>query len=124
MRLVIDMNLSVGWTAALQSRTVDPVHWSAIGPGAASDDDIMAWARTNRAVVLTRDLDFGIALTRQGLIAPSVIQLRDGRVRLDHHLPLVQRVLAEHAAHLDAGALITLDDDRVRVRVLDRNTTA
>ena len=79
----------------------------------------MDWARTNGAVVLTRDLDFGAALTREALIAPSVIQLRCGRVAIARHLPAVARALTEHRALLETGALVTIEDDRVRVRILD-----
>lgn len=123
MRLVIDMNLSIDWVAALQEQGVAAVHWSSVGSEDAADETIMDWARANQAIVLTRDLDFGIALTRQALIDPSVIQLRCDQVRLERHAPLVGQVLTEHAVHLDAGAIVTLDNERVRVRILDRDPT-
>jgi predicted nuclease of predicted toxin-antitoxin system len=61
------------------------------------------------------------ALTRNALIAPSVIQLRCGRVELERHLALVTRVLSEHGGPLEIGAIITIEDERVRVRILDPN---
>lgn len=120
MKLVVDMNLSVGWVAALNAVGVEAIHWIAIGPENAPDEAIMAWALSNDAIVLTRDLDFAAALTRQGLSAPSVIQLRSDQIRLERHLPLLQRALSLHGSHLALGAIITIDDERVRVRVLDR----
>ena len=123
MKLVVDMNLSVAWIAGLHGKGVDAVHWSALGPQDAADDAIMAWARANDVVVLTRDLDFGAALTRQALIAPSVIQIRCGRVEMERHLPLVVRVITEHQAPLGTGAIVTIEDDRVRVRVLASDTS-
>ncbi|MEH3116414.1 MAG: DUF5615 family PIN-like protein [Methylorubrum populi] len=68
MKVVIDMNSSIDRTAALQEGGVEAVHWSTIGPQDAADDAIMAWARANQAVVLTRNLDFGITLTRQARV--------------------------------------------------------
>ena len=119
MKLVIDMNLSVTWVDGLGRQNFQAAHWSAIGPQDAADAVIMDWARANGAIVLTRDLDFGAALTRQALIAPSVIQLRCGRVVLERHLPIVTRVLTDHQGPLEAGAIVTIEDERVRVRILD-----
>ncbi|MCJ2013024.1 DUF5615 family PIN-like protein [Methylobacterium sp. J-076] len=119
MRLVIDMNLSVAWVEALRSGGTDAVHWSVVGPQDAPDEAIMDWARANGAIVLTRDLDFGIALMRQARKAPSVIQIRCGRIELERHVSLVNRVLKDHREPLDAGAIVTVENERVRVRALD-----
>ncbi|MCJ2142990.1 DUF5615 family PIN-like protein [Methylobacterium sp. E-066] len=121
MKLVVDMNLSMAWIDGLAGQGHDAAHWSTIGLQNAADDVIMEWARVNQAIVLTRDLDFGAALTRQALIAPSVIQLRCGRVELVRHLPLVGRVLTEHRSPLETGAIVTIEEERVRVRILDAN---
>lgn len=121
MRLVVDMNLSTDWVSALGNASIEAVHWSTIGPQEASDVAIMAWAHANGAVVLTRDLDFAAMLTRQRLASPSVIQLRIDQVRPERHLSLVQRALSLHRHHLEHGAIVTLEDERVRVRVLDHD---
>jgi len=112
------MNLSTDWVPALRAFDVEAVHWSTIGPQEASDRTIMTWARTNEAIVLTRDLDFATLLTLERRSLPSVIQLRVDQVRPERHLPVVQRVLSLHRIHLEQGAIITLQDERVRVRVL------
>lgn len=79
----------------------------------------MTWAQANEAIVLTRDLDFAASLRIQGLASPSVIQLRIDQVRTERHLPLVQRALSLYRLHLEKGAILTLEDERVRVRVLN-----
>lgn len=119
MKLVVDMNLSLDWVSALRGAGIEAVHWSMIGPPSARDEAIMDWGHANEAVVLTRDLDFGTALTKQGLASPSVIQLRIDQVRPERHLALVQRALSIYRPHLERGAIVTLEDDRVRVRILD-----
>lgn len=123
MKLVVDMNLSTDWVPALRGAGVEAVHWSAVGPQDAGDDAIMAWAHANGAVVLTRDLDFAAMLTRRRLASPSVIQLRVEQVRPERHLPLVQRALSLHRHRLEQGAIVTLQEEQVRVRILDSDAT-
>jgi predicted nuclease of predicted toxin-antitoxin system len=45
LRLLIDMNLSIEWVAALAQHGYDAVHWSAVGDPKATDAEIMARAR-------------------------------------------------------------------------------
>ena len=116
MKLVVDMNLSTDWVPALQSVSIEAVHWTTIGPDDAKDEEIMAWAHANEAVVLTRDLDFAAMLMIQGLASPSVIQLRIDQVRPERHLALIQRALSLYGKQLEEGAIITVEDERVRVR--------
>jgi predicted nuclease of predicted toxin-antitoxin system len=119
MKLVVDMNLSIDWVSALRAVDIEAVHWATIGPHEASDESIMVWAHANGAIVLTRDLDFATMLTMQGLASPSIIQLRIDQVRPERHLSLVQRALSLYRPHLEKGAIVTLEEERMRVRVLD-----
>ena len=119
MKLVIDMNLSADWTSSLHEAGLVAVHWRSVGPDTADDETIMAWARNNGAIILTRDLDFGSMLAREGGVSPSVIQLRIERVDARLHGPLVVDALARYRRHLEVGALITLEERQTRVRMLD-----
>ena len=65
------MNLSPQWVAFLQEHGFEAMHWSAIGVGNAQDSEIMQWARDNRCVVFTYDLDFGILLAHSKDGRPS-----------------------------------------------------
>ncbi|MBF0240776.1 MAG: DUF5615 family PIN-like protein [SAR324 cluster bacterium] len=49
-------------------------HWSQIGAPNAPDTEIMDWARKNKNVVFTHDLDFSALLFSTNATAPSVIQ--------------------------------------------------
>lgn len=93
MKIVVDMNLSAEWAPALAEFGIDAVHWSSVGYEDASDEQIMGWAQTNDAVVLTRDLDFGSIVTLLGLQSPSVVQLRIKQVDHVVHAGRVKRVL-------------------------------
>lgn len=122
MKLVVDMNLSRDWVDALQADGFDAVHWAAVGPESADDDLILDWARDNDALVLTRDLDFAAAISMLDLTSPSVIQVRIRQARPDRHMPLVRRALALHRDDLDRGAIVTIEEERIRIRKLSPRT--
>jgi predicted nuclease of predicted toxin-antitoxin system len=69
-------------------------------------------------VVFTHDLDFGILLALTESTGPSVVQVRTQDVTSGHLGNLVLSVLATHGTALAAGALITVDETRARVRIL------
>lgn len=76
MKILVDMNLSPAWVAALAKGGYEVVHWSNVGMPAASDREILGWARSHGHIVFTHDLDFGAILAATGANAPSVVQLR------------------------------------------------
>jgi predicted nuclease of predicted toxin-antitoxin system len=118
MKIVVDMNLSTLWVDRLAGGGHEAVHWSTIGASEAPDAVIMDHAAQSGAVVLTRDLDFAAMLASSSRTSPSVVQLRASRASPDVHGPAVLRVLHDTADVLSAGAIVTIDTERVRVRVL------
>jgi len=76
MKILVDMNLSPSWIPLLEADGYETKHWSQVGSPSAPDTEIMQWARENRFVVLTHDLDYGALLFATQTTAPSVIQLR------------------------------------------------
>jgi len=62
MKFVIDMNLSPIWVDAFLKKGWEAIHWSTIGANNAPDHEIMSWARENKYIVFTHDLDFGAIL--------------------------------------------------------------
>jgi predicted nuclease of predicted toxin-antitoxin system len=118
LAIVVDMNLSPDWIAALAPFGFSAVHWSSIGSPRASDATIMAWAAANQHVVFSHDLDFGTILALSQAAAPSVIQLRTRNVLPEHCLTLLVAALQQHHDDLLNGALIVVDEATARVRVL------
>ena len=118
MRLLVDMNLSPEWVGFLKSAGWEAIHWSTVGNPRAEDKEIMAWARVQKHVVFTHDLDFGtlLALTRAG--SPSVIQVRTQDVTPAAIGALVVNALRQFEGTLEKGALIVLDEARARARIL------
>ena len=78
----------------------------------------MDYAREAGFVVFTHDLDFGNVLAVTRARGPSVIQ-----ARVEDPIPsvigdAVVAAIIEHEDDLCRGALITLDPDRLRARIL------
>lgn len=118
MNLLVDMNLSPRWAAFLEAEGFPAAHWSAIGPAPAPDEEIMAYAAAHGLVVLTHDLDFGAMLAASRSSAPSVVQIRARDITPEAIGSRVVASLRQAAAELTAGALMTIDTDRARLRLL------
>lgn len=118
MKLVIDMNLSPEWVPLLREHGIEAVHWSAVGDPRAADTEIMQWARDHEAIVFTHDLDFGIILAHTKAGRPSVIQVRTQDVSPSRLEKTLLAVFANHRSDLEAGALVTVDEAKSRIRIL------
>ena len=89
-----------------------------MGDGRAPDPLVLGWARDNSYIVFTNDLDFGTILAITRAAGPSVIQVRTQDVTPDHLGDIVVVALRQHREILERGALITIDESRLRVRIL------
>ena len=118
MKVLIDMNLSPRWAGVLSAAGIEAVHWSALGAINAPDSEIMNYARNNDFVVLTSDLDFGTILAATQGEKPSVVQIRAEDVSPVVIGRQVAAALSQMKAELDEGALLTVDPNRTRIRVL------
>ena len=118
MKLLIDMNLPPEWVNVFVDNGLHAVHWNDIGDPRASDRTIMAWARENNYVVFTRDLDFGTLLATTGVHGPSVIQVGAKDVMPQSLGTLLIRIINQHESTLKSGVLLTVTEDRVRLRDL------
>ena len=80
--------------------------------------EILEWAAKNDCVVFTHDLDFGTLLAANKTNSPSVIQIRTQDVTPENLLPLVISALTQFKDYIAQGALITIDENKSRVRIL------
>ncbi len=78
----------------------------------------MTWARENGYVVFTQDLDFGTLLATTYVQKPSVIQIRIQNTLPENLGTWLAGILQQHEESLERGALITIDENRTRIRVL------
>jgi predicted nuclease of predicted toxin-antitoxin system len=118
LSILVDMNLSPEWVPVLTAEGWAAVHWSQVGDRGAEDATLMAWAVANDRAVFTHDLDFGTALPLTHATGRSVIQVRGQNVLPEDISGAVVAAIRKHQADLEAGALVTVDLGRSRVRVL------
>src|SRR5947209_20124761 len=117
LAILVGMNLSPDWVPALTAEGWPTVHWSQVGPRGADDAVLMAWALANGHTVFTHDLDFGTTLALTHAAGPSVIQVRGQNVLPEAFSSVVIAAIRQHQADLEAGALVTVDLARSRVRI-------
>jgi predicted nuclease of predicted toxin-antitoxin system len=118
IKVLVDVNLAPAWTEVLAANRIEAVHWTTIGDPRADDEELLRYASENGYVVFTHDLDFGTLLALTRARGPSVVQVRTQNVLPVAIGNLVVRVLTEHGASLEAGALVTVDERAARVRIL------
>ena len=94
------------------------IHWSTIEAPNARDREILEWAKAQGHVLFTHDLDIGAILAATNADAPSVIQIRTQDVTPDKARDLLLNSLKRFEKHLLQGALISLDEEKSRVRLL------
>jgi predicted nuclease of predicted toxin-antitoxin system len=112
------MNLSPRWVRLLQDAGYDALRWSEVGAGDAPDHEVMAWAVREGCVVLTHDQDFNTLLAHSRTGKPSVVLLRTSSLRVDRVGERLLSALNVAQGDLEAGAILVVEDKRVRVRSL------
>ena len=118
MKIIIDMNLSPTWVSYLEKHGIEAKHWSQVGKANNPDSVILAWAKQHQCIVFTNDLDFGAILALSNGKTPSVFQLRTQDL-LPHSIgKIVIENLERFQLELSQGALISLELDRAKVRIL------
>lgn len=118
MKLLLDMNISTRWVKFLQTNDVEAIHWLDCCVSNATDSEIMAYARENGFIVFTHDLDFSTLLAHSGDKKPSVIQIRAIDISPEAAGDAVLTTLIQMQSELEAGALLTIDPTRSRIRLL------
>jgi len=118
MKFLLDMGLARSTANFLRNQGHDAVHLRDQGLQRLDDRDIIDKARTEGRVILTHDLDFGrlIALSRGRF--PSVITFRLSNMQpaqVNHYLA---QVLNRFAEQLESGALVSVNEQAIRVRLL------
>lgn len=118
MNLLIDENLSKLFREVLEAAGHKVVYWREVGRGGAPDDELLEWARANGFRLVTADLDHSAILWSTGAPSPSVIQIRARSLRVHRIAALLVASIAEYQIELEGGALLVLEADRTRVRML------
>ena len=118
MRFLCDMGVSAKVVEWLRSQGHESTHLRDEGLQTLDDRAIFAKAIAENRVIVTFDLDFGeIAAMSGGQIA-SVIVFRLRNTRTEHVIHRLHEALSRTAAALERGAIVMVEEGRVRVRRL------
>lgn len=96
----------------------DAVHVADIGLRGDTDNALLSRAVADGRIIITADTDFGTLLALSGAARPSVLLLRRGGRRTVERARIVLTVLRMATDHFEQGAVITVEQDRLRVREL------
>jgi predicted nuclease of predicted toxin-antitoxin system len=119
LRFLVDNSLSPSIAEALRENGIDTVHVRDYGMAAASDSDILSRASAESRVVVAADTDFGDLLALSGEQGPSVVIFRGaGNRRPGRQALLLLANLDTMEKSLAAGAIVVLENNRIRIRDL------
>lgn len=118
MRFLADMGISIRTVVWLRSSGHNAVHLSEENLQRSDDEAVLAMARAEERILLTMDLDFGYLLAVSQEQVPSVILFRLENESSEVVNERLAEVLKERMGDLEAGAIISVNEEMVRVRRL------
>jgi predicted nuclease of predicted toxin-antitoxin system len=117
VRFLLDMGVSPRVLDWLRGWGHDATHLRDQGLERLSDERIFAKASAENRIVLTFDLDFAEIVSMSPANTSAVV-FRLRNTRTDHLIARLAVVLEESAGALQAGAIVSVEDARHRVRSL------
>jgi predicted nuclease of predicted toxin-antitoxin system len=118
MRLLADMHVAPRTVTFLRSLGHDVVRVDEMLLPTATDESIVAAATRDGRAILTQDLDFAASVALSGRTVPSVISRRLSSSRIERVNAVLQEVLPAVEKDVLEGAIVTVQDGRLRLRRL------
>jgi len=118
IRLLLDMGIAQATGRHLRASGHDVVHLLEQQLACLPDDQIVAKAQEEGRAIVTHDLDFGRIVALSGRSVPSVVTLRLGDMTPARVNVALDTALRAAGRSLEKGALVTITDRGIRVRVL------
>jgi len=118
MKFLADMGISPWTVTFLCEQGHDAVHLHEEGLDRLHDPAILEKARREERVLLTHDLGFGELVAASGARLPSVIVFRLQNMHTANVNRHLQVILDHHVEELKKGAVVSVTEGRVRVRLL------
>ncbi len=122
MKFLANMGISPTTVTFLRSLGHQAKHLHEEGLDRLRDEEILTKARSEHAIVLTSDLDFGDLVIASKAPLPSVIIFRlQPPMSADKVNRYLARVIQTYAQDLEDGALLSVSEKWIRVRRLPLN---
>lgn len=122
MRLLADLHIAPRTVAFLKSLGHDVVRVTDILPPNTPDEVIVQHAAQDRRIILTQDLDFSSIIALSGQRSPSLLSLRLNSSKVELVNSVLQRMLPILESDLEQGSIVTIEDQRIRLRRLPLDT--
>jgi predicted nuclease of predicted toxin-antitoxin system len=117
MRFLADMGVSLRVVAWLRDAGHDVVHLRDRGLAQLPDDQIFQLAISEQRIVITFDLDFREIIANSAGAIVSVVLFRVHNTRVETITRRLQVVLEQATGHLEAGAIVVVEESRLRIRM-------
>lgn len=118
MRFLADRGISPQTVAFLRDLGHAALHLHEQGLDRLPDSVILKKARDESRILLTHDLDFGELIAASGATLPSTVVFRLRNMRPEKVNYYLQRIIIQHQAALEQGAIISVIEGQIRVRLL------
>lgn len=115
-KLLLDSCVWGGAKSALAAEGFDAI-WSGDWPKDPGDEEILARAHAEGRILVTLDKDFGELAIVRGLPHSGILRLVDFPAK--QQATICKQALAAHGTELLAGAVVTAEPGRLRVRPPD-----
>lgn len=118
MKFLIDNALSPSMAEGLIKAGYNAVHVRDLGMGMDTDKEIMDFALKEDRIIISADTDFGTLLALRDLAKPSFILFRKSDKRPLSLLLQILAYLEQLEDTLENGAIVVIEDNRIRIRLL------
>ena len=118
MRFLIDNALSPSIAKGLVEAGYYAVHVRDLGLEASKDKTIMDHAFIDNMIIVSADTDFGALLALNNSTKPSFILFRRTDKKPSTLLNLLLSIIDTIKVDLEKGAVVVIEDTRVRIRKL------
>jgi predicted nuclease of predicted toxin-antitoxin system len=118
MKLLLDMGLAPRTATFLRQLGHDAVHLRDRGLQRLPDGEIVRLAEIEGRTIVTFDLDFARIIALQRSARPSVVLFRLERFTTDELNTTLADLLLHFDSELQTGAILVVDAQRVRIRML------
>ena len=118
MKLLLDQGTPRSSAALLRQAGFDAVHTGEIGLAEVPDEEILRRASLEDRVVVTLDADFHALLALSQASKPSVVRIRLEGLRAEEFCRIVRNVIQQCLSDLAQGAVLSVQENRIRVRRL------
>jgi predicted nuclease of predicted toxin-antitoxin system len=118
MRFLLDQGLPRSLAALMRELGIDAIHTGECGLSTALDSSILSFAREKDYVVVTHDADFHTLMALSHEKKPSVIRIRIEGLKSLALKELILHVQECCQADLVKGSLVSVTENRIRLRLL------